>query len=64
VIFAWDGVGQAGVRAANIAAQKDYATALGERLVGYGHIVSDDASLTLATTVVAHKYLYNYDRAW
>jgi len=50
VIFAWDGVGQAGARAANIAAQKDYARALGERLVGYGHIVSDDASFTLATT--------------
>lgn len=50
VIFAWDGAGQAGVRAANIAAQKDYAKALGERLIGYGHIVSDDASETLATT--------------
>ena len=50
VIFGWDGAGQAGVRAAHIAAQKDYAKALGERLVGYGHIVSDDASETLATT--------------
>ena len=50
VIFAWDGIGQASARAANIAAQKDYAKALGERLVGYGHIVSDDASETLATT--------------
>ena len=50
VIFAWDRAGQAGARAAAIAAQKDYATALGERLIGYGHIVSDDASQTLATT--------------
>ena len=50
VIFAWDGAGKAGVRAAHIAAQKDYARALGERLIGYGHIVSDDASATLATT--------------
>ena len=50
VIFAWDGAGQAGARAANIAAQKEYAQALGERLVGYGHIVSDDSSTTLATT--------------
>lgn len=50
VIFAWDGRSQAGARAANIAAQIDYAKALGERLVGYGHIVSDDASETLATT--------------
>ena len=47
VIFAWDGVGQAGARAAHIAAQKDYARALGERLIGYGHIVSDDASRRL-----------------
>jgi uncharacterized protein YciI len=50
VIFAWDRVSRAGVRAAHIAAQKDYARALGERLIGYGHIVSDDASITLATT--------------
>ena len=50
VIFAWDGAGQSGARAANIAAQKEYAKALGERLIGYGHIVSDDASNTLATT--------------
>jgi len=50
VIFAWDGVRQAAARAANIAAQKDYARALGERLIGYGHVVSDDASETLATT--------------
>src|SRR5262245_27932114 len=50
VIFAWDGAGKGSVRAANIAAQKDYARALGERLIGYGHIVSDDASATLATT--------------
>lgn len=50
VIIAWNRVGQAGVRAANITAQKNYARALGERLIGYGHIVSDDASVTLATT--------------
>src|SRR5688572_7400695 len=50
VIFGWDGTGRADARAANIAAQKDYARALGERLIGYGHIVSDDASETLATT--------------
>jgi uncharacterized protein YciI len=50
VIFAWDGAGKAGARAANIAAQNAYAKTLGERLIGYGHIVSDDASATLATT--------------
>jgi uncharacterized protein len=50
VIFAWDRAGQGELRAANIASQKQYAKALGERLIGYGHIVSDDASQALATT--------------
>ncbi|MEN3353311.1 MAG: hypothetical protein V7640_1469 [Betaproteobacteria bacterium] len=50
MIVAWDRAGQAHARAANMAAQKDYACALGERLIGYGHIVSNDASATLATT--------------
>jgi len=50
MIIAWDLADQAEVRAENVAAQKAYARALGERLIGYGHIVSDDASATLATT--------------
>lgn len=50
VIFAWDANGRADARADNIVAQKEYAAALGDRLIGYGHIVSDDASETLATT--------------
>jgi uncharacterized protein len=50
MIIAWDRAGQAGARASHLAAQKDYAKALGDRLIGYGHIVSDDASATLATT--------------
>lgn len=50
VIFGWDKAGQASVRMGTLAAQKDYAKALGERLIGYGHIVSDDALQTLATT--------------
>ena len=50
MIIAWDREGQSDTRAANISAQKDYATTLGERLIGYGHIVTDDASKTLATT--------------
>lgn len=40
-IVAWDKPGQAATRAANIDAQKVYAEALGERLIGYGHIVAD-----------------------
>jgi len=50
MIVAWDRPGQADTRAASIAAQTAYAGTLGERLIGYGHIVSDDASGTLATT--------------
>ena len=50
VIFAWDRSDRASARSAGIGAQNDYARALGERLIGYGHIVSDDASKTLATT--------------
>src|SRR5262245_54374030 len=50
VIFAWDAAGTSEARRVHIAAQKDYARALGERLIGYGHIVSDDASALLATT--------------
>ena len=50
VIFGWDGDNQSVARLAHLAAQKHYANALGERLIGYGHIMSDDASRTLATT--------------
>ena len=50
MIIAWDRADQAGARAEKLAAQKEYARALGERLIGYGHIVSDDASAVLATT--------------
>ena len=50
MIIAWDAADKAGARAAHIAAQKEYARALGERLIGYGHIVSDDASTVRATT--------------
>ena len=50
VIFAWDKGDQADTRATNIEAQREYARTLGERLIGYGHIVSDDGTETLATT--------------
>ncbi|MGQ0752668.1 MAG: YciI family protein [Betaproteobacteria bacterium] len=50
MIIAWDAAGKADVRAAHIAAQKHYASALGERLIGYGHIVSNNAAAVMATT--------------
>lgn len=50
VILAWDKPEQSAARTEQLNAQKAYAEALGERLVGYGHIVSEDGSETLATT--------------
>jgi uncharacterized protein YciI len=50
MIIAWDRPGQAQLREANLTAQKEYARALGDRLIGYGHLLSDDGSETLATT--------------
>jgi uncharacterized protein YciI len=50
MIIAWDAAGKAGGRANHSDAQKHYASALGARLIGYGHIVTDDASAVRATT--------------
>jgi len=50
MIIAWDEAGQDGTRAERIAEQKEYAKKLGERLIGYGHLLSDDGAKTLATT--------------
>jgi hypothetical protein len=50
VIFAWDKAETSDARAVNLEAQRKYARTLGERLIGYGHIVSDDGTETLATT--------------
>src|SRR3546814_12210230 len=50
VIFCWDRPGGGAARAGAIEDQRAYAKALGERLIGYGHIVSDDGAETRATT--------------
>lgn len=50
VIVAWDRVGQESVRDAHLAEQKAYAAALGERLIGYGHIVDDDDETEVRAT--------------
>lgn len=50
MIIAWDRAGAAAFRSEHIGAQASLARALGERLIGYGHIVSYDASAVLATT--------------
>ncbi len=50
VIVAWDKPGQADARAANLEAQKAYAKSLGDRLIGYGHIVGDDDETDIQAT--------------
>lgn len=50
VIFAWDKADTAELRASHLEAQKQYARDLGERLIGYGHIVTKDGSQAQATT--------------
>jgi len=49
-IYCWDAPGQAEARRALVAAQKDYVREFGERVIGYGHFLSDDGGETLGTT--------------
>jgi uncharacterized protein len=50
VIFAWDKPETASARESNLESQKQYARDLGDRLVGYGHIVTEDGTQAQATT--------------
>lgn len=50
VITCWYRPGTAELRGTGLPAQQRYVAGFGERVVGYGHIVSDDGSETLATT--------------
>jgi hypothetical protein len=49
-IYCWDKPGMADQRRALLAEQKRYVLSLGERVVGYGHLVADDGRETLGTT--------------
>ena len=49
-IYCWDAPGKADARRALLAEQKDYVREFGERVIGYGHLVSDDGRDTLGTT--------------
>ena len=49
-IYCWDRPGAAEARQALLAEQKAYVAALGERVIGYGHFVSDDGRETLGTS--------------
>src|SRR5689334_2803134 len=49
-IYCWDKPGPQDRRRALLAEQKRYVEAFGERVIGYGHLVSDDGRLMLSTT--------------
>ena len=49
-IYCWDKPGMADTRRALLAEQKAYVTSFGERVIGYGHFVSDDGRDTLGTS--------------
>ena len=49
-IYCWDKPGQAATRAKLLAEQKAYVKSFGERVIGYGHFVSDDGRDTLGTS--------------
>ena len=49
-IYCWDKSGMAETRRALLAQQKSYVKNFGERVIGYGHFVSDDGRDPLGTT--------------
>ena len=49
-IYCWDKPGMADKRRALLAEQKAYVKGFGERVIGYGHFLSDDGRETLGTS--------------
>jgi uncharacterized protein len=49
-IYCWDKPGAAEARRTLLAKQKSYVSGFGERVIGYGHFVSDDGRDTLGTS--------------
>jgi uncharacterized protein YciI len=49
-IYGWDRPGTTAARRALLAEQKSYVKNFGERVIGYGHFVSDDGGDTLGTS--------------
>ena len=49
-IYCWDKPGTEGARRASLAEQKAYVKNFGERVIGYGHFLSDDGRETLGTS--------------
>jgi uncharacterized protein YciI len=49
-IYCWDKEGMAATRGKLVAEQKKYVAGFGERVIGYGHFLSDDGRETLGTS--------------
>lgn len=49
-IYCWDKDGAGDLRSQTLAAQQAFVAGFGERVVGYGHLISDDGAKTLGTT--------------
>src|SRR5664279_4124717 len=49
-IYCWDKLSTAETRRALVAVQKAYVKSFGERVIGYGHCLSDDGANTLGTS--------------
>ncbi|MCC7347914.1 MAG: hypothetical protein IT538_11005 [Variibacter sp.] len=49
-IYCWDKPGAAEARRGLVAAQREYVKSFGERVIGYGHFLSDDGRETLGTS--------------
>jgi uncharacterized protein len=49
-IYCWDKPGVSGKRQGLLAEQKSFIRGFGERVIGYGHFLSDDGSETLGTS--------------
>jgi len=49
-IYCWDKAGTLEARGTNLQDQRLYVSSFGERVIGYGHLVSDDGLDTLGTT--------------
>ena len=49
-IYCWDKPGMAEIRRSLVQDQKSYVKSFGERVIGYGHFLSDDGRDTLGTS--------------
>jgi hypothetical protein len=54
-IYCWDKPGMEAARRTLVAGQNSYVKNFGERVIGYGHFVSDDGRDALGTSFFIHR---------